>query len=238
MKNVITFLVSSVILTVLVYLYFYATNGDNAMQEMEAYKDWIAVAVILLSIAVAFVAAKIRRRREDELDFGYRPASRVQQPRVSQSTYHDNDQDNDQDNDCDTDTDTDTDNDNDQDVEVSRVTQSRVSQLEDDTDGFYDHTAFVQFEVGDDEPYEDFVNVGVEDDEFEELSEAQYNGLYLDMDYVAENHSSLHDRIIVAIRQRVMDDYYNLINSDHKNFFYPDEYPLDSLINYVVLDLE
>ena len=96
----------------------------------------------------------------------------------------------------------------------------------------------MQFEVGDDEPYEDFVNVGVEDDEFEQLSEAQYNGCYLDMDYVAENHSSLHDRIIVAIRQRVMDDYYNLINSDHKNFFYPDEYPLDSLINYVVLDLE
>lgn len=223
MKNVITFIISSVILTLLVYLYFYATVGDDAMQEMETYKDWIAVSVILLSIAVAFVADRIRKRREDELDFG-KPASRVTQSRVSQSTYQDNDHDNDHDSDTDYDHD---------------VEESRVAQSEEDVDGYYNHTAFVRYEVGDDdEPYEDFVYVGVEDDEFDELSEAEYNGRYLDMDFIAENFSELHDRIIVAIRQRVMDEYYNLINSDHKNLFYPSEYPLNSRIDYDVLDLE
>lgn len=219
MKNFITFLVSSVILTVLVYLYFYATNGDNAIQEMEAYKDWIAVAVILLSIAVAYVAARIRRRREDELDFGYRPASRVQQP-----TYHDNDKDNDHDN-C-------------QDVEEPHVQQSRVPLSEEDGDGFYNHVAFVHYEVGDVDPYEDFINVGVEDDEFEELSEAQNDGRYLDMDYIAENYSSLHDRIIVAIRENVMDDYYSFFYSDANNYLNPMEYPFDSRVDYDVLNLE
>jgi len=221
MKNVITFIISSVILTLLVYLYFYATVGDDAMQSMEPYKDWIAVSVILLSVAIAFVAAKIRRRREDELDFG-KPASRVTQSRVSQSTYQDNDHDNDSDTDFDHD-----------------VEESRVAQSEEDVDGYYNHTAFVRYEVGDDdEPYEDFVYVGVEDDEFDELSEAEYNGRYLDMDFIAENFSELHDRIIVAIRQRVMEKYCDYFYSEANNYLNPREYPLDSSVDYDVLNLD
>lgn len=224
MKNFITFLVSSVILTVLVYLYFYATNGDNAIQEMEAYKDWIAVAVILLSIAVAYVAARIRRRREDELDFGQRPnsVSRV----VRQSAYNDNAVQSDE---------TNSDIYSDQDGDVSTGPQSNDDDF---YAGFYDHTAFVHYVVGDDEPYEDFVHVGVEDDEFDELSEAEYNGRYLDMDFIAENFSGLHDRIIDAIRQQVMEEYYSYFYSEANNYLNPREYPLDSSVDYDVLNLE
>lgn len=226
MKNVITFIISSVILTLLVYLYFYATVGDDAMQSMEPYKDWIAVSVILLSVAIAFVAAKIRRRREDELDFGDKPASRVTQSRVSQSTCQDNDHD------------YDSDTDYDHDVEESRVTQSRVARSEEDVDGYYNHTAFVRYEVGDDEPYEDFVHVGVEDDEFDELSEAENNGRYLDMDFITENFSELHDRIIDTIRQQVMEKYCDYFYSEANNYLNPREYPLDSSVDYDVLNLE
>ena len=201
MKNLITFLVSSVILTLVVYLFFYATEGDYAMSEMETYKDWIAVSVILLSIAIAFVADKIRRRREDELDFGYVSKPKPRQERV-QPEYTDFQSNEDEDTDVD---------------EQIFVSQSSNDggydeEDEDEDDGFYNHSVHIRYFIDSDESFEDYVKVGVEDEEFDKLSEDEYLGIDLDTEYIADNYTQLHDRIIMAIQNQIKQAHFELFH--------------------------
>ena len=198
MKNLITFLVSSVILTLVVYLFFYATEGDDAMLMMESYKDWIAVSVILLSIAVAFVAAKIRRRREDELDFGYisKPKPRYKSVQPDYTGFQNNEED-----------------EPDEQIFVSQSANDDSDEENyDEYDGFYNHSVHIRYFIDSDDSFEDYVKVGVEDEEFDKLSEDEFLGIDLDTEYIADNYTQLHDRIIMAIQNQIKQAHFELFH--------------------------